>query len=104
VQRFVRSRTDAASATTGTNLTALVRDYVLGQLEKMQVECGAGFRGFLRRSSSRCRREQDLHNSRNAADATIVIHHSHLLDPQTGKSTVGLVKHAFAILNQEFMS
>jgi len=44
-----------------------------------------------------------LDNSRYAADATIVLHHRHLLDPQTGESTIDRVMNAFDTLNQEIL-
>lgn len=99
VQRFVdeRSSPDASQI-------ALARDYILQQLVRQQVDCGAGFHGFLRRSANRCRKVGELDNSRVAANATIVIHHRHLLDPQTGDSSIDRVKSAFDTLNQEIMS
>ncbi|MCY2984697.1 MAG: aminotransferase class V-fold PLP-dependent enzyme [Planctomycetota bacterium] len=96
VQSFVQNRSSAS-----TSPMALAREYVLQQLERQQVDCGEGFRGFLRRSSNRCRRVDLLDNSRWAADATIVIHHSHLLDPQTGESNINRVLTAFDTLNLE---
>jgi perosamine synthetase len=98
VQKFVQN-----SSSETLSPIALARDYVLQRLERQQVDCGAGFRGFLRRSANRCRKVAVLDNSRFAADATIVIHHRHLLDPQTGESTVNRVIDAFDILNQEIL-
>lgn len=98
VQRFVQNRSSAS-----TSPMMLARDYVLQQLELQQIDCGAGFRGFLRRSSNRCRKVEVLDNSRLAADATIVIHHSHLLDPQTGESSIERVLAAFDTLNLEIL-
>jgi 5-oxoprolinase (ATP-hydrolysing) len=96
VQAFVHVRSSAS-----TSPIALAREYVLQQLTRQQVDCGAGFHGFMRRSPNRCRRVDVLDNSRWAADATIVIHHRHLLDTQTGESTIDRVLKAFDTLNQE---
>ncbi len=96
VQSFVQTRSSGAASP-----MTLAREYVLQQLERRQVDCGAGFHGFMRRSSNRCRKVDVLENSRLAADATIVIHHSYLLDPQTGESTIDRVLAAFDTLNLE---
>ena len=96
VQTFVHNR-----STSSASPMALAREYVLQNLQRQQVECGAGFHGFMRRSSNRCRKVKDLDHCRLAADATIVIHHSHLLNPQTGMSTIDRVLAAFATLNLE---
>ena len=94
VHTFVQNRSGALSM-------SFTRDYILQFLEHQQVDCGAGFHGFVRRSANRCRKVDVLDNSRFAADATIVIHHSHLLDPQTGESTIDRVLSAFDNLNLE---
>lgn len=96
VQALVQDQSSGA-----TSPIALAREYVLQKLERLQIHCGAGFHGFMRRSSNRCRKVDALDNSRLAADATIVIHHSHLLDPQTGESTIDRVLAAFDTLNLE---
>ena len=98
VQTFVQNRSSES-----TSPMMLAREYVLQQLELQQIDCGVGFRGFLRRSSNRCRKVEVLDNSRLAADATIVIHHSHLLDPQTGESSIDRVLAAFGTLNLEIL-
>jgi len=98
VQKFVQARSGSR-----TTLIALARDFILQQLERYHVECGSGFNGFLRRSANRCRKVEMLDNSRYAADATIVLHHRHLLDPQTGESTIDRVMTAFDTLNQEIL-
>ncbi len=85
--------------------TALLaaRSFVMRKLFDFQIEIGPGFNGFARRSASRCRQPTPLNNSRVAADATLVLHHSHLLDPQTGSSTVERVKAAFEYVHQEIL-
>ena len=74
---------------------AAARAVALKLLQKDQIEVGAGFHGFVRRSSSRCRKPVPLENSRIAAEATLVLHHSHLLCPETGGVTIEQVKRAF---------
>ena len=79
------------------------RESLLQRLSAHQIEIGRGFNGFVRRSANRCRQPVALTNSRIAAEATLVLHHSHLLDPQTGGSTIEYVKAAFATLHQGMM-
>jgi dTDP-4-amino-4,6-dideoxygalactose transaminase len=57
------------------------------------VPLDRGFRGFVLRSSRRCRRVDDLANSRRAADSTLLLHHPILLEPQ---QTVAAVAEAIA--------
>ncbi len=79
------------------------RNFVLQKLADFQIEIGPGFNGFVRRSANRCRQPTPLINSRVAADATLVLHHSHFLDPQTGTSTIERVKAAFEYVQGEIM-
>lgn len=79
------------------------REFIWQKLASHQIEIGPGFNGFVRRSANRCRRPVALTNSRIAAESTLVLHHRHLLDPQTGGSTIELVKSAFDTLHQEMM-
>ena len=89
----------------GANEAALsaARSFVMRQLFDYEIEIGPGFNGFMRRSTSRCRQPVSLLNSRIAADSTLVLHHSHLLDPQSGGSTVERVKAAFEYAHQEII-
>ncbi len=79
------------------------REFLLQKLSAHQIEIGSGFNGFVRRSANRCRQPVALTNSRIAAEATLVLHHSHLLDPQTGGSTIEYVKAAFDTFHQGMM-
>jgi len=80
------------------------RAWILRRLGSLEIEVGAGFRGFMNRSVRRCRQPVALLNSQIASDATLVLHHSHLLDQQTSASTVGRVTAAFDIVHQEIVS
>jgi len=88
---------------------SIAREWVLGKIADFQtstrhpIEMGAGFKGFVGRSVSRCRQPVPLDNSRIAADATLVLHHSHLLDPSTGATTIDRVLSAFASIDAEIL-
>jgi len=89
---------------------SIAREWVLGKLADyqtntgQQIEMGVGFKGFVKRSASRCRQPVPLDNSRIAADATLVLHHSHLLDPSTGANTIDRVLAAFDSIHAEILS
>lgn len=97
VQRFVSETSEKASEVTMTS----VRPWVLQWLNARNIEIGVGFRGFVHRSASRCRRTVPLDNSKIASQATLVLHHSHLMDPETGRSSVDQVVAAFKTIDQE---
>lgn len=98
VQQFVlESKDENASA------LAIARRFVLKPLERGSIAIGAGFRGFANRSKNRCRSVGSLENSIAASDGTLVLHHSHLVDPQTGASNIEPVLAAFHELNQELV-
>ena len=84
--------------------SARVRETVLRSLSAHRIEIGPGFKGFVRRSANRCRQPVPLTNSRTAAERTLVLHHSHLLDPQTGLSSIEQVKAAFQSIHREITS
>ena len=79
---------------------ATAREYFLQELSVQQIEIGQGFHGFVRRSTNRCRKPVPLTNSLLASHSTLVLHHSHLLDPQTGISSVEHVKKAFDSIHE----
>lgn len=54
------------------------------------VALDAGFRGFTRRSSRRCRRSGTLEHSQRAADQTVILHHPVLLTDSTIMEQVSL--------------
>ena len=56
------------------------REELLAALRAEGVAADAGFRGFARRSSKRCRHADRLSESRRAASGTILLHHPVLLD------------------------
>ncbi len=80
------------------------REFVLRSLSAYKLEIGFGFKSFVRRSANRCRQPVPLTNSRAAAERTLVLHHSHLLDPQTGLSSIEQVKAAFQSVHREITS
>ena len=80
------------------------REIVLRSLYAHKIEVGPGFKGFVRRSVNRCRQPVPLTNCRAAAERTIVLHHNHLLDLQTGVSTIEQVKAAFDSIQREITS
>ncbi len=100
VQPFVQSNSGEPS---GAAIQSC-RAWVLSRLQSLQIEIGEGFRGFTHRSLSRCRQPVPLPNSRFASEATMVLHHSHLLDPLTGESTITTVKNAFDTVDLEIQS
>jgi dTDP-4-amino-4,6-dideoxygalactose transaminase len=55
------------------------RAHLLAALRAEGVAMDAGFRGFTRRSGRRCRPVGDLAGSREAAEATVLLHHPILL-------------------------
>ena len=96
VQQYVHNR-----ASEDETALSVARGCVMRHLSEHPIEIGPGFNGFVRRSASRCRQPTTMNNSRIAADATLVLHHSHLLDPQSGLSTVDRVKEAFEYAHRE---
>ncbi|HND52384.1 MAG TPA: aminotransferase class V-fold PLP-dependent enzyme, partial [Pirellulaceae bacterium] len=65
------------------------REELIRRLQADSLPLDAGFRGFVGRSSNRCRKVGDLTNSRRAAIDTIVLHHPLLLaDSQTYRECV----------------
>lgn len=92
-----------AGSGTAVSPLSVAREYVLQKLSAHPIEIGPGFNGFMRRSANRCRQPVALTNSRTAADSTLVLHHSHLLNPQTGGSTIESVQAAFEAMHQEMM-
>jgi dTDP-4-amino-4,6-dideoxygalactose transaminase len=91
---------------TGSSLVSQMdaREFVLRSLSADKLEIGPGFKGFVRRSANRCRQPVALTNSRVAAERTLVLHHSHLLDPQTGLSSIDQVVAAFQSIHREITS
>lgn len=57
------------------------RENALARLQERKAPLGEGFRGFVTRGPSRCRRIGDLTNSRLAAMCTLLLHHPVLLAP-----------------------
>lgn len=51
------------------------RETLIHALQAEGIACDAGFRGFLQRSSKRCRRIGELPHARRATEQTIVLHH-----------------------------
>lgn len=59
-----------------------LRERIVQALEQANFHAGAGFMGFQRRSERRCIRPHALPHSELAAESTLLIHHSHLLEPR----------------------
>ncbi len=95
VQQIVHKDTSESGASLSD-----ARDFLVQELFAKQIEIGNGFNGFVRRSAKRCRKPVPLTNSLLASQSTLVLHHSHLLDPQTGISSVERVKKAFDSLHE----
>lgn len=55
------------------------RDWLIAALVAEGVDVGAGFKGFMRRTASRCRHVGDLNHSQTAATSTVLLHHACLL-------------------------
>jgi perosamine synthetase len=63
------------------------RNAIRERLLKNGLAVGSGFRGFLTRGTSRCRRSGELTNAANASRSTIVVHHT-ALNPVDAPSLV----------------
>ncbi|MCP4189795.1 MAG: aminotransferase class V-fold PLP-dependent enzyme [Planctomycetaceae bacterium] len=78
------------------------RDCLVASLKQLGVPVGAGFRGFFRRSSRRCRSVGKLENSKIAADSTLLLNHADLLGDdghilelaKTIRKATGLLTHS----------
>jgi dTDP-4-amino-4,6-dideoxygalactose transaminase len=69
------------------------RERFLCAVQAEGVALDAGFRGFVGRTSSRCRRLGDLPHSRTAADQTVILHHPVLLEsPETIDRVAGAIR------------
>lgn len=54
----------------------------LARTQAAGIELDAGFRGFVRRGSRRCRRGSELEHSARAAENTVLLHHPWLLQSE----------------------
>ena len=86
----------------GDQLDSNRRDRLVMRLTELGIEVGAGFLGFSNRSAKRYRSNHSLEISKLLASTTLLIHHSHLLDPVTGAMGAERVSHAFEQLEREF--
>ncbi|MCA9141721.1 MAG: DegT/DnrJ/EryC1/StrS family aminotransferase [Planctomycetaceae bacterium] len=75
------------------------RDRFLAAMQAEGVAVDAGFRGFTKRGSGRCRRVGHLTNSEQAAHETVLLHHPVLLE---SRSTIEKVVAAFHKVHQAF--
>lgn len=64
------------------------RDRIVHLLRDKKIEVGEGFRGFFNKSTKRYRSVSDLKYARLLSASTIVLHHSHLLDPFQGTTDI----------------
>lgn len=76
----------------------LDRESVLLNWQEQGIAVGEGFPGFAKRSRKRFRSNDSLDAIARLAASTVVFHHSHLLDPLTGESSVDRVVEAIARL------
>ena len=65
----------------GPGSRAVSRQQLIDALRAEGLDVGAGFRGFVRRGSRRCRSTGPLTHSAAAADETLLLHHPVLLEP-----------------------
>jgi dTDP-4-amino-4,6-dideoxygalactose transaminase len=72
------------------------RERALWTWKERGIVVGEGFPGFANRSRKRFRSHDSLEATGRLAASTIVFHHSHLLDPLTGESSVDRVLDAIA--------
>ncbi|MCB9927233.1 MAG: DegT/DnrJ/EryC1/StrS family aminotransferase [Planctomycetaceae bacterium] len=75
------------------------RENFLAAMRAEGVAIDAGFRGFTKRGSSRCRRVGELEHSARAAESTILLHHPVLLE---SRSTIERVAAAFLKVHAAF--
>jgi len=75
------------------------REKFLAAMQAEGIAIDAGFRGFIRRGSGRCRRAGELKNSARAVDSTVLLHHPVLLEAQ---STIERVVAAFRKVHRAF--
>ncbi|MDA1055712.1 MAG: DegT/DnrJ/EryC1/StrS family aminotransferase [Planctomycetota bacterium] len=73
------------------------RERFLAAMQAEGVAIDAGFRGFTRRGSGRCRRAGELTNSARAAERTVLLHHPVLL---ASHATIERVAAAFRKVHQ----
>jgi dTDP-4-amino-4,6-dideoxygalactose transaminase len=78
-----------------------LRDRLAMRLVELGIEAGAGFLGFANRSSKRFRSNHSLEVSKRLASNTLLIHHSHLLDPATGTTSIERVAKVLEQLERE---
>ena len=69
------------------------RDHLVAALVAEGLDVGAGFRGFARRGTRRCRQAGPLTHSRAAAENTLLLHHPVLLQPPAVISRVAGALH-----------
>jgi perosamine synthetase len=71
-------------------LAGVAREEFTACIRAEGVALDSGFRGFGRRSASRCRRADDLAEVRRASEGTLVLHHPVLLEPDETLDCVAL--------------
>lgn len=75
------------------------REKFLAAMQAEGIAIDAGFRGFTKRGSGRCRRVGDLAHSARAAESTILLHHPVLLE---SRATLERVAEAFLKVHAAF--
>ncbi|MGE0606577.1 MAG: DegT/DnrJ/EryC1/StrS family aminotransferase [Pirellulales bacterium] len=84
-------------------LPSVPRETLIEYLHQEGIAVDAGFRGFSRRSSRRCRTVGDLPQSRLASEQTLLLHHPILLEPEEtiDRLAAGIVKVCAALAATE---
>ncbi len=88
----------------GTREKKIDRDLIVSTLQSYGVAVGAGFKGFAGRSPKRYRTPHALVQTRVLSENAMVLHHSHLLDPQTGEETIDLVLDGFRKVEEKYLT
>jgi dTDP-4-amino-4,6-dideoxygalactose transaminase len=99
VQRFVKKHYEVAGVETADDMQ-LARDCIVEICQEMGLSIGPGFRSLAARRRKNLSRVSDCINASTIASTTIVLHHTHLLDPETGQSDVGWVMEKFCRVNE----
>ncbi|XZE18673.1 DegT/DnrJ/EryC1/StrS family aminotransferase [Pirellulaceae bacterium SH449] len=81
-----------------------LRDRMLRAMLEKGLEVGPGFRGFASRSPKRYRAIGPLHQCEDLAARTILLHHSMLVDPESGEDNSGRVIEFLNHLTPESLS
>lgn len=82
---LIKGREHSSSDVAQTEISERMRDRMLQAMLEKGLEVGPGFRGFASRSPKRFRAIGPLRQCEDLADRTILLHHSMLVDPESGE-------------------